>query len=64
MNGHRKPVSIRRYQIYNTCEPSSSEKAVEIVADFVRQIFCDLKFDFRISGDYLNNASQRLCRFS
>jgi hypothetical protein len=62
MNGHRKLVSILgRSQIYNTCEPSSREKAIEIGADFVRQIFCDFKFDFRISGGHLNDANQRLC---
>jgi hypothetical protein len=34
-------------------KPSSREKALEIGADLVRQIFGYFKFDFRVSGRYL-----------
>jgi hypothetical protein len=47
---------------FEALEPSSGEKAFEIDADLVRDIFRDFEFDFGVSGIYLDNPGQRLRR--
>jgi hypothetical protein len=65
MNGHGKLISILSgvIQSCNPCqgwhgafEPLSSEKALKIGADLVRQIFCYFEFHFRISRIHLNDS--------
>jgi hypothetical protein len=46
------------YARYETepCDPSSSEKALKIGADLVRQIFRYFEFEFRVGGIHLDDS--------
>jgi hypothetical protein len=72
MHGHGKPISILSVvsrsgddglSRHGASKPSSREKALQIGADLVRQVFGYFELDFRVGGIHLNDAGSRLGRF-